>query len=280
MPMHIQRVSIARLLFLALTLIANACYAEFRTGFITSDAGYSPKANGFFNSNSDQLEVPNAKDSTIIIYQHGHGPFAQPEDCRKSYNAVPEALYSVEDKFTKVFFLCSAVFDEVGKPGSTLDKRIQEFKIAIDSLVQLGVRRERIFLAGHSTGGWAALLMQSDVQDIGGSILFAPAATGKKSDISIYPYWKTKARPKWVEQILSSPKVDALIFAYQDDPFEGPEDLTFLSERFPTTINLIAYKCPSTSPNQHFVPFGDCRLSDSIREIKGYIMRKLLKNAN
>ena len=41
--------------------------------------------------------------------------------------------------------------------------------------------------------------------------------------------------------MLNTDRIEALIFSYKDDPYNRPRDLLFLSNKYPTTIELIGY---------------------------------------
>src|SRR5690606_41086873 len=60
-------------------------------------------------------------------------------------------------------------------------------------------------LAGHSAGGWSALMATLEYGDqFNGVIAFAPAFAGRRSEVLRYPRWRRKIRPQQIEHLLQA----------------------------------------------------------------------------
>ena len=96
---------------------------------------------------------------------------------------------------------------------------------------------KNLFLAGHSNGAWTALMMMKDVNTrFNGVIAFAPAFAGKRSEISFAPWWRNTTRPRQIKEMLTAPRMDALVFAYENDAFNRPQELQFLPNQLSITV--------------------------------------------
>ena len=104
------------------------------------------------------------------------------------------------------------------------------------------------------------------------AVVFAPAFAGKRSEIHQYPIWRKEIRPRQVKQMISYNEIEALIFAYKNDLFNRPQELQFLIEAFPNTIQLIGYKC-NVSPGKtgHTTHINDCWRSKTSELVRNYI---------
>ncbi|MGE4010804.1 MAG: alpha/beta hydrolase, partial [Alphaproteobacteria bacterium] len=108
-----------------------------------------------------------------------------------------------------------------------VQKRAKDIEaLIVDALAQ-GVPPEQIFVAGHSAGAWASLLVARRGQvKIGGYILFAPAFAGHYS--ARQPGW-WDLQNRLAKYIGEAEQIDALVYAFENDKFNRVEDLRFLS---------------------------------------------------
>jgi pimeloyl-ACP methyl ester carboxylesterase len=214
------------------------------------------------------IRLGNATAATVVVFSHGTVRPQIVENCGRWFNAVPESLLALEKSSgIHIYFLCSGATDG-GIQGSFIFARAREIETTLDKLIAVGVSPRNIFLAGHSAGGWASLMMVKNAgHKFNAVIAFAPSCCGPRSEASIYPAWRGKVRPSQVRKILDVERIEALVFGYDDDRFNSPEDLRFLTEAFPVSVKLVGYYCG----NGHTTHLRDCQLTKTTRLIRNYI---------
>jgi hypothetical protein len=106
-----------------------------------------------------------------------------------------------------------------------------------------------------------------------GVIAYAPAFAGRRDESNIYPWWRKTVRPKQIKEILSAPEMDALVFAYENDAYNRPQDLQFLSDHYPLTptggVDFVAYGCKKYFAHLTFL--NDCRLKDTTMRVRRFV---------
>ena len=110
------------------------------------------------------------------------------------------------------------------------------------------------------------MMMDEVEKKFNSAIVFAPAFAGPRSETNKYPHWRKVERPRQVKKMTEVKAVKALIFAYEDDTFNRPEELNFLKEKYPDTVELIGYKCGKGHGTAH----NDCKLSKTKKIIENY----------
>ena len=110
------------------------------------------------------------------------------------------------------------------------------------------------------------MMMDQVEKKFNSAIVFAPAFAGPRSETNKYPHWRKVERPRQVKKMTMVKTVKALIFAYEDDGFNRPKELNFLKEKYPTSIELIGYKCGSG----HSTVDKDCKIKKTKEIIKNY----------
>ena len=190
------------------------------------------------------------------------------EDCDRWYNRVPDSVRALSsDPGTVIYFLCSGATDR-RVLGSYIYKREREIERTVDSFLKLGVPARNIFLAGHSAGGWSSLMLMDKVAiKFNAVIAFAPACCGRRSESTIYPIWRGQIRPTQVREMVDVQDFQALVFAYENDPFNRPEDLRFLTDAFPDSVVLSRSSCAAG----HFTHVRDCKRRRTTKLIRQYI---------
>ena len=218
-----------------------------------------------------------AANSTVIIYLHGTKNPALREDCQYRNNRVPETLQSAASlPDTQVFFLCSTATDG-NLEGSYIAKRGAEVNAVLTKLIDAGVAPERIFLAGHSAGAWVGLMLFAEHADRFNALIgYAPECCGRRDLESDYPRWRTKIRPQQIEQMLMADSIDALLFAYEDDIYNRPAELGFLTEAYKDSVRLIGYDCEGG----HNTHIDDCRAKDTGAMIRKFITERIADERN
>lgn len=252
--------------------IAGCATPSNRTGFVIDGPGADLAAKTHSGTRVPALR--DLKDKIVIVYNHGTTLPQQVEDCSAWVNQVPRSLLAIQSQTVLIYYLCSAArepYTMSGKyAGQYIYGRLKEVEATLDELTALGVSPKNIFLAGHSAGGWTSLMAQRYFgKKFNAAVVFAPAFAGRRSQERFFPWWRQEVRPRQIREILEAPEINALIFAYHDDPFDRPEDIKFLTERYPQTAQIIGYKCDI--PNEHLVHLNDCREVATTEAIGKYI---------
>ena len=216
------------------------------------------------------LKVASA-DTIVVIYNHGTRNPRKKERCESSYNQVPQALTELTSDRFIIYYLCSKATEgsDRNQAGNQVYARMYEIEQVMDKLINQGVLPEHIFLAGHSKGAWASLMLMNQVnRKFNAAILFAPALANRRS-VKNYPWWRDKVRPKQVQQMLETKNIEALIFAYDDDEYNRPQDLQFLSDHDSDSVRIMSYRCDY--PYTHNTHLHDCRHQQTKKLISQYI---------
>ena len=209
-----------------------------------------------YKGKTPNISLINGTDLKIIIWSHGTDRPQKREKCYKWSNPIPNTLLILNEiNNTYFYFLCSRAVDGA-TVGSYIYKRKKEINKVLDQLISAGVKPENIFLAGQSAGGWTSLMMMDQVEKkFNSAIVFAPAFAGPRSETSRFPKWRMLERPRQVKKMTKVKAVKALIFAYEDDAFNRPQELIFLKEKYPNSVKLVSYNCG----NGHGTGYNDCR---------------------
>jgi len=235
-----------KLLLIVWLISASACTAAVDTADESSLRLNENLVAGFYTYRDGQPFSDQSLNtsSKALVYMHGTRSAGLVEYCGKWSKQVPESVLSLDaDPDTTLYYLCSDAVDKV-QIGSYIDGRLADLDGALDQLLTAGATPENISLVGHSAGGWVALLAASRFPHKFNSVVaFGPSCCGKREDEPYYPEWRTKVRPRQIEQMLTADNIKALVFAYADDPFNRPQDLEFLQERFPETVEFYGYNC-------------------------------------
>ena len=217
----------------------------------------------------DVPQIANPQATRVIVYSHGTSNSLVRENCWVRHNKPPRTLTSLvdADPGLVLIYLCSLATDG-GDPGSYIHKRADEIAAVVDRLTALGVPAGNIYLSGHSAGAWSSLMYMSRAADtVAGGILFAPACCGPRYNAERYPIWRGQIRPRQVRQIVGGDTLHALVFAYSDDEFNRPRDLTFLPGAFPQTVTMVSQFCG----NGHATHQIDCDAYSTRDRIAAFI---------
>ncbi len=249
-----------------------AAQAQKPSGFLVNLPGFSP-----FQLDSSTIDtpikVPPVEGLVVVIYNHGTRNAAGRENCFRNNVEPPPSLRRLEGERLRIFFLCSQATEGGGPQGIYVHRRAEEIRKTVERLVAAGVPASRIVLAGHSAGGWSSLMAQSTMDlGVAGVVAFAPAFAGPRAGEMLGLSWRTEARPRQIEQLKAGRRLDALVFAYPEDEFERPEDLQFLSQAFPDSVELVGYRCPGAR-DPHLTHMNDCREQETAQRIQAYIER-------
>lgn len=261
-------------------LLACACGDEGRAregaGPPTTDS--APQAASTLPPEVRIVDSPDAIDrpgsAVVVIYNHGTERPQRREDCDAFHNSVPPSLRRLRMARLHVYRLCSETLEDRARPtGNYIYQRVDEIAEAIARLNALGVAAERIFVAGHSAGGWSSLMAAIEHGDsFNGAIAFAPSFAGPRDETDVYPRWRREARPRQIAHMKTAERMEALVFAYGDDRFNRPQELRFLTETWPESVRLVGYDCNGRG---HLTHLRDCREAATRHMIATFIESEL-----
>jgi pimeloyl-ACP methyl ester carboxylesterase len=253
------------------TLLSSGCQVESQhSGFLDDEHGATPIQLGYDGSRPT-IQISDPKNTTVIVYTHGQRRPQQRGDCSSWVNQVPPSLKAIQSDQILIYYHCSTTVDRPLLPymaGNWIYRRADELAVVIDELQKAGVSAEDIFLAGHSAGGWISLMAAREFGEKFNSVIaYAPAMAGRRSEKERYPIWRQEIRPRQIEDMLQADHIRALLFAYEDDPFERPQDLVFLTDAYPESLELIGYRCGSG----HVTHIRDCQQEQTTQAILRFI---------
>ncbi|MDX1609645.1 MAG: alpha/beta hydrolase [Halofilum sp. (in: g-proteobacteria)] len=222
-------------------------------------------------------------DGILLLYAHGSRQEFRRDRCIPGSVTTPRWLRGfvgmrIGGLPVSVYALCtpSRVGDyrhteRSGRPK--VEQRAADLEAAVARFRGLGFAPGRVFLLGHSAGGWAALWAARDGDPpVAGVIAFAPAFAGPASGRS--PGWQS-LRERHARELQRSAFLPALVFAYRGDAFEDPAALSFL-QAVPGVelVTLDPRPCGDTSP--HRAVFSPCVMDVTVRaRIRGFVERRL-----
>jgi pimeloyl-ACP methyl ester carboxylesterase len=218
--------------------------------------------------------------SVVLIFSHGTYRPQRRHQCNEDRD-VPAVLREMAAANGWVVqYLCSAATDD-GVEGSYTYKRADEILAAVAAQRARGVPARRIFLLGHSAGGWSSLMAaRKDPSGFNAVIAFAPAFAGVRnwsgsgahceSERGLCPQWRSELMPRQMKYIREAKRIDALIFAYSDDQFDRPAELAPL-ESIPG-VRIIAF---DACQDGHATTYSDCFREGARVEIEDYIKTRL-----
>lgn len=197
------------------------------------------------------MDLSSPDRTIVVLYTAGADSNDSPAPCREG-GGVPPVLLALagvvlNGKTVVIHGYCPASVGNMAAGQSMSEARAPELEQVIRGYLAQGIAERNIFVAGHSMGGWAAILVAARRQvEIGGVIAFAPA-NGVWTRDRRGPYqWAAYARQRTATESL--PRLEALIYMFERDPFNGPEDLAFL-QAVPGVDYVAAPACAPGSPH-------------------------------
>jgi pimeloyl-ACP methyl ester carboxylesterase len=208
--------------------------------------------------------------AVLLIFSHGTYRPQRRHPCDEERD-VPGVVRDVAaaNGWT-VHYLCSAATDD-GIDGSYTYKRADEILAAVAALRARGAAAQRIFLLGHSAGGWSSLMAaRKDASGFNAIVAFAPAFAGPRHEEAQFPKWRRELAPQQTAYLRQAPRIEALIFAWSDDDFDRPADLAPL-ESIPG-VRLLAFDACRSG---HKTTYTECFREGARAEIEDYIKTRL-----
>lgn len=234
----------------------------------------------------DAFAYPDADQRVLLIYNHGSRADHVPDRCEPNGLTTPKMVKGLSGRKVGglqilVYGLCTNVvgrWQGVDQPeGIKLMRRVEKIEQTVQEFLDAGVPAANIFLVGHSAGGWASLLVvRRGRVPVNAAIAFAPAFAGRKSRRSE----KWQALRDQQEAFLSgAERLDALVYVFERDAFNAPEELAFLDGIPGTRVHHLddeaidGVRC--RRPRGHRTAFGDCFRLTQEAAILAYIARQL-----
>lgn len=223
-------------------------------------------------SPTEGFDIPAPENKIVIIFNHGSREEWRRDYCTPTLITLPDVIKqlsgkTVDGKEIVLYHHCSTPRGgyigalQNGEPK--LIKRTRLIEETVQAFNDAGVPSQQLFLAGHSAGGWALLLVAQRRQvSFNAVIAFGPAFAGKKHNRSAG--WQT-LRDRQAAQLASTAHIDALVYTFADDAYENSEALAFLANI--DGIELIAVdERMCDAPYQHRTAFRHC-FTQSQREV-------------
>lgn len=208
--------------------------------------------------------------AVVLIFNHGTLRPQRRHVCNEGRD-VPAVVRDLAQQHAwTIHYLCSAATDD-GVAGSYTYKRADEILAAVAAYRQRGVPAARIFLLGHSAGGWSSLMAaRKDHSGFNAIVAFAPAFAGPRYEEAQYPKWRRELAPQQTKYLREAKRIDALIFAYSDDDFDRPRELATL-ETVPG-LRVLAFDACEAG---HGTTYTECFRARAKAEIERYIQARL-----
>lgn len=188
-------------------------------------------------------ELAQAGAPVVLIFNHGTRRPHLRHVCDESRD-VPGVVRDLANaNGWRIHYLCSPITDG-GVQGSYTYKRAREILAVVASHRQQGVPARNIFLLGQSAGAWSSLMAaRQDHSGFNAVVAFAPAFAGPRHEEAQFPHWRGTLQPQQLSYLAGARRIQALIFAYDDDTFDRPREIAPLAR----------------VPGVRIVPFNGCR---------------------
>lgn len=239
--------------------------------------------------NSRSLTVANPKSKAVVLFLHGSVIEKLDDTCDPFGEtpgfSVPEVVKElagtqIAGLEVVVMAPCHGRATQMGEPLK-IDQRVAAIEQTLQELGRAGFDSSRIFLVGQSAGGWAALLHQKRYPGSANSIIaFAPAFAGKKH--SRTSLWQQRHETQSAE-ILAAPNLSALVFAFENDAYNSPEDLAFLEQIKGTKLLKMPEKSIAGVPcdiplfaSSHGHAYRKCFSSTQSEVLQGFLRQRLI----
>ncbi len=214
------------------------------------------------------------KKPIILIYLPGSKQENEPDPCYPEENnhgfGVPNVVRQAYLKLAKnheIKLMAFCAPTKVSNFDSNHPQKKPKILLRTEDLIELltqlkdhGADPEKVFLIGHSAGGWSTLLAKAKNPNLAnGVIAIAPAFAGKQM---FRPKVWEDLRKSFIDIMYHAPNFNALLFIFDQDEFENAESMKLFWEMKGVKIELLngpilqALHCPHIP--MHNIPFNNC----------------------
>tara|TARA_B100000579_G_scaffold45610_1_gene31843 strand:+ start:73 stop:972 length:900 start_codon:yes stop_codon:yes gene_type:complete len=240
-------------------------------------------------------KIDNKENTILVIYTHGSMRDQKLDKCLSKWNLVPQVIRNLHNKKInnyeiRIYRLCSGVRgwsqseqdkmwkhhektgnlslkDNTGEFLMSKQKQNQKLKIiknTIDKFADDGFKN--IILAGHSSGGWQSLKIQSNNYNlINGVIGLHPGAGGTIKNRKGWPWWEDVRYYGFGDLT----KLNAIIITHDKDHYNSPNDYSLLKKSNDVQfINISDSKCKKkvTLGGYHGLALTKCYADEEQKE--------------
>ena len=215
-------------------------------------------------------KIDNKENTILVIYTHGAMGDQKLDKCLSKWNLVPQVIRNLHNKKinnfeVKIYRLCSGVrgwskseqdkmwkhHEKTGNLGLkdskgefliTKQKQNQKLKVIENTIVKFtDYGFKNIILAGHSSGGWQSLKIQSNNDNlIDGVIGLHPGAGGTVKNRKEWPWWEDIRYYGFGDFT----KLNAIIITHDKDNYNSPNDYFLLKKSDDVQfVNISDSKC-------------------------------------
>lgn len=244
----------------------------------------SMMASGFVNDHADvapwtwwwsdrlALRVDHPAETNIIIWNHHTEAMEGPPSCLGSLYFPPPAIIRLERiGRTRVYYLCTRSTQKPGTPHFALQRR-DEILALVARFRALGVPAGRIFVAGQSGGSCASLMaLGAAPEAMNAGILFAPACFGRGEGMMRGEGIGEGEQAALWGQMTAAERITGLLVAFSNDAWNRPDQLGFLTARFPESLRLVTPGCGA----DHSGAFHGCGVEAVAAAVEAYFRDRL-----
>ena len=219
-------------------------------------------------------KIDNKENTILVIYTHGAMGDQKLDKCLSEWNLVPQVIRNLHNKKinnfeVKIYRLCSGVrgwsrseqdkmwkhHEKTGNLGLkdskgefliTKQKQNQKLKVIVNTINKFADNGfKNIILAGHSSGGWQSLKIQSNDDNlIDGVIGLHPGAGGTVKNRKEWPWWEEIRYYGFGDFT----KLNAIIITHDKDNYNSPNDYSLLKKSNDVEfVNISDSKCKKKS---------------------------------
>lgn len=250
--------------------ISNDPRSMMGSGFVNDWPDTAPGT--FYWSDYLDLVVEHPQETNIVIWNHHTEAMSTAPSCLGSGYFPPPSIMALEEiGRTRVFYLCTKSSQDPEKPFYAIQRR-DEILALVQKFHDLGVPAERIFLSGQSGGSCSSLFaLGAAPEQMNAGILFAPACYGRTEGIRRQNQQLREYAKAIDEQMLAAKSVTAMLVAFKADSWNKPDELKYLSKRWPNTKVFT----PGCGAN-HGGAFHGCGLGKVADAVRTYFLSQLM----
>ena len=215
-------------------------------------------------------KIDNKENTILVIYTHGAMGDQKLDKCLSKWNLVPQVIRNLHNKKinnfeVKIYRLCSGVRgwskseqdkmwkhhektgnlslkDSKGEFLINNQKQNRKLKVIENTIYKFADSGfKNIILAGHSSGGWQSLKIQSNNDNlIDGVIGLHPGAGGTVKNRKEWPWWEDIRYYGFGDFT----KLNAIIITHDKDNYNSPNDYSLLKKSNDVEfVNISDSKC-------------------------------------